>query len=423
MWVSVFLTGFLVCMSRAYSNTNAGLTSIPSGISSTETEIYLSNNQLTTILSGAFSSFTSLSICDLSTNQITFVHPDAFAKTPLVKLKLNFNQLTSLPDVSVVGPTLNILEVYNNRITDISTCQWSKLTELRQLHLQYNTNLTSILPLKNNCPSLAYFTLEGTAVTDLQGVVDTCPKMIYFLWKKIAGAGNVDIQDMFASTQICNIDLQYRDMTEFPNLPYVGLLNLVEIQVSGNSEITDIPLEHLKGSKLQTLRMDRTGFKVIPDLSPLKDSLKSLYMRYCSLTSMSDYSPFMGFTVMETLSLTGSRSKSFPKLSDAGKTLTRLELDINELTGIMDADMVQMDAIEVLNMKDNEISGDWKSLRYIAPTIKELYLSGDYMMCFDSTVLPLMTQLVKLDLTGQWLDCMADVSYPYCLKFSPLSVC
>ena len=400
----------LVDTSLGYEKKNAGLKSIPSGIKSSETLIELSGNALTSIGSGAFSAFGSLMTVTVNDNKITGIHAKAFCGTPLRRLEAKFNQLSQMPELSCVGSSLRDIYVSGNNIKSLSHCKWELLVDLRNLYVDENPELSSILPLKDNCPMMTSMSIGYTNIHSLEGVIQTCPRMNYFMFKHIPTVGNFNEENAFANTKLSNLDLQYLGMSEFPDLVHMGAAGVGVLSVAGNEGITTVPVSKLTAlGNLHTLRMERTGLTSLPDLSPLRLTLQEISITHTYITSIS-HDAFQGFKCLERMRYAEVNLDGIPHFSDAALTMKYLDMARAGLTAITHEELSQFEAIEELNLGFNEISHDWSSLIQIAPTIKILKIPGGKMKCFDFSLIVMMPNLQEIDVSSQWLDCVPDVS-------------
>ena len=120
-----YLPGLLVNCSEL------GLDLVPRDLPARTTTLLLSHNNLTVIRNDSFSSLTMLKELDLSTNQISTLHPNAFrGLSRLVRLSLRKNGLAYHPTTypkDVFAPLVSL------RILSISRNNWHLITPQRKL--------------------------------------------------------------------------------------------------------------------------------------------------------------------------------------------------------------------------------------------------------------------------------------------------
>ena len=123
-----------------YNGKSQQLTSVPSNIQASTSRIFLSNNKITTIPTGTFSSFSGVTELYLDKNIIGQLEVGSFqGLTSLRKLILTSNLLTVIPDLQVLGSSLTELYLEKNQIQAVSSAQISTLSSLIVLQLSYNT--------------------------------------------------------------------------------------------------------------------------------------------------------------------------------------------------------------------------------------------------------------------------------------------
>eukprot|EP00058_Branchiostoma_floridae_P003934 XP_002589422.1 hypothetical protein BRAFLDRAFT_77868 [Branchiostoma floridae] len=116
------------------------LTTVPQDLPTYITELYLSNNALTTLNQSDFSRYSNLLFLYLQSNQISEINSGAFCNlTSLAFLYINNNQLTSLTADMFMGlNNLLLLFLNNNTISTIAAGAFINLQRIRSLDLSQN---------------------------------------------------------------------------------------------------------------------------------------------------------------------------------------------------------------------------------------------------------------------------------------------
>ena len=194
---------------------------------------------------------------------------------------------------------------YNNNISDITPLQ--NLTKLTDLYLGWN-NIRDVTPLQNL-----------TKLTDLylssNNIRDVTPlQNLTKLTKLNLGNSNVGNNNISDITPLQNL-------TELTNL-YLGSGN------AGKNNISDItPLQNL--TKLTTLYLFNNG---ISDVTPLQN-LTELTNLYLHNNGISDVTPLQNLTELTYLVLGGNSISDVTPLNNLTK-LTYLSLNYNQITAL-----------------------------------------------------------------------------------------
>ncbi|ELT94905.1 hypothetical protein CAPTEDRAFT_192183 [Capitella teleta] len=159
VWLFICLlsaeTSFGVRVEREYE----GLTSIPEDI---DPNVYLLNckyNEISNITKSDFNDkYPNLQYIFLTHNEITTVESGCFKGTALREMTLMYNQLTFFPDFRKVKDTLEVIDLYDNRIHKISRAEIDYLTKISEIYLSCNP-LVQLPQFTRLLPSLSYLYL------------------------------------------------------------------------------------------------------------------------------------------------------------------------------------------------------------------------------------------------------------------------
>ncbi|ELU04372.1 hypothetical protein CAPTEDRAFT_208095, partial [Capitella teleta] len=129
------------------------------------TRMNLEMKQITAVPANAFSQCLHLVELIMNNNLITYVDEDAFTGTRISIINMNSNQLTAVPDLSVIKETLINLYMKHNKITDINNVML--LTNLEILLIGENSISSMDTDLLAALPSLNTFGLYDNHVVSL----------------------------------------------------------------------------------------------------------------------------------------------------------------------------------------------------------------------------------------------------------------
>ncbi|XP_063426080.1 reticulon-4 receptor-like 2 [Mytilus trossulus] len=160
-----------ICNGTTVICTDKNLTTVPSGIPTLTTNLYLDNNQLTSINGTAFQGLKSLLSLKLNKNLLASLDENVFHDlTALQDLYLDENQLTSLNGTPFQGLTSLIsLKLQKNYLVMLDENVFEDLTALQHLVLN-NNQLTSISgTVFQGLKALLYLYLDENQLTSLNG--------------------------------------------------------------------------------------------------------------------------------------------------------------------------------------------------------------------------------------------------------------
>ena len=122
-----------------FYRTRSHLTKVPTDIPDNVTRLYLSYNDITTLLSNVFSRHTQLEAIDIDHNDISNIRPAAFSGVPTFWLDLQSNKLTEIrADMWEGLNSVLVLILSFNRISSIESAAFRGLTKLGSLTLKNN---------------------------------------------------------------------------------------------------------------------------------------------------------------------------------------------------------------------------------------------------------------------------------------------
>ena len=342
LYFVVFVLLLVACtIATTVDHNNEGLTSIPS-VAGATTRLYLTNNKITTIVSGALDNLPNLIELRLNNNKMTSVgHIQAVGSTlkelylsgnplgsipdgtfdgldKLQKLTLHSCQLKVIPDLSDVGDTLLWLYIYNNKITSLDSESLAPLVALKLFFI----DIREVETLKN---------VTLPALTNVR---------IYY-----ASTGLTDFE-IYTNT-ITKFDVHGKDLTKFPELTgyveQITYFHLFSIKFSEISAEDLFPLTNLGTLNLQNCNGDTDiAFPGSPDeLLPVY----RVYIQNCNL-------------------------QRFPDFNYLKNSLTHVYVFRNKITVISQNDLSGFAKLTYLHVAYNQLT----TVAYV-PTLKLTYLN------------------------------------------------
>eukprot|EP01102_Stenamoeba_stenopodia_P020794 TRINITY_DN8237_c0_g1_i1.p1 TRINITY_DN8237_c0_g1~~TRINITY_DN8237_c0_g1_i1.p1 ORF type:complete len:970 (-),score=239.15 TRINITY_DN8237_c0_g1_i1:45-2954(-) len=241
------------------------LTSIPTFAFSSLTTLLMDHNQLTEFPSKSFSHMPKLVLLDLSHNALESVPKDIGTLSCLKSLRLDNNQISSLPDLGKMK-SLERLNVENNKIKHLS----------KSLGLHHATSLTSINLSHNALTSLPQF---PPSVTELllhsNQLVD------------------ISAESFSLATSLKRLHLGSNQLATFPSALY-NLIQLQALYLDNNvlEDIVPLPISPSaaiginKMMSLKQLDLSKNKLKTIPALFGQLTNLERLILAENKLTSL-----------------------------------------------------------------------------------------------------------------------------------------
>ena len=233
-----------------------GLTDIPKDIPTNETLLDLRYNKLVILSRNAFSKFYKLDELLLHGNKIADIEEGAFnGLAALRTLWLSSNELATIPDLSGLGPSLDILQLNNNQFKFIDGKRFSGLYKLRHLSLTHTSarTISPLAPMLN----LVYIYLGSNEISYMKSdVFKACTSL-----KTLAvDSNNLKYVPDFEvlKTSLMILRLERNHIYNFPDLGHFSVLRLVNLR---HNFITTVPREILN---LKTSgKIDLTGNPII----------------------------------------------------------------------------------------------------------------------------------------------------------------
>ncbi|CAH2106861.1 unnamed protein product [Euphydryas editha] len=320
---------------------------------------------------GLAESLTSLS---LSNNHICILREDTLSSLRhLVQLELDGNRLRQI-DAGALPPSLALLRLSDNLISDLPCRALMLLPRLRHLHLRNNI----LQPTSNtSCRS------ERSKIDSLDLSHNELTDSFYF--------------EFFHHLQLKHLVLDLNDFTTVPSFVLdCGRLEKLSMSYNNLQYISDSTLHSLKHT-LERLELDHN------ELTKLPESIRELgRLRYLSL----DYNLLEEVKVLppnlHSLSLAGNFISSFPtSLKDlAPSTLSYLDLGYNRISSIsVDLFGAWSEGLTTLSLRGNRLAQ--LTLGTFPPLpLRELVLSFNDLYYVEAGVFTNLTYLRILELSS-----------------------
>ncbi|XLU55553.1 hypothetical protein S245_050201 [Arachis hypogaea] len=306
-------------------------------------EVYLHNNNFTTIPHGCFHGLTSLQylILNNNTNLKPWNFPtDLTAHSPQLNILYlsSTNLMGSLPNISHFFPTMRDLDLSNNNLSSIPEGCFHNLTTLYGLFLANNTNLapwTFPLDLTHSSFKLSDLFLEAT------NLMGSLPNLSHFF------------------PYLRTLSLSNNNLTSIPQGCFQGLPSLTWLWLRNNTNLAPWTFPDLTHStQLKELKLAATN--VMGPLPEIFDSLTSLETLLLSNNSLTGVLPeSFGRSKITTLHLNDQKGKGFSGTMDVVSNMIDLSeawLQGNSFGGYI-PDMSRCTALQDLRLAHNRFTG------------------------------------------------------------------
>ena len=285
---------------------NSQISSLPATLPPGITSIYLDGNLITDI--SVLATLTNLEYVSLNDNQIADMSALA-ALTRAERIELSNNSISAVPALHL--PSLSVLYLDGNNISDLSGFETSYITELFILDLQYNQISADDLESLTYLPNLYSIDLRGNGLTSLSGLATNVEASLS--WGRIDISENAitDLTPIARFSELYSLFASYNKITDMT--PVTSLTGIDEIDLSHN-DIAAIPA-FPADSWLSTLKLSHNKISNFSSLNGLQhlDELVLDYNQIASLAFLNDIeTPDFSF---RTLDLSGNAFTSLAPMT------------------------------------------------------------------------------------------------------------
>ncbi|KAJ4755092.1 Leucine-rich receptor-like protein kinase family protein [Rhynchospora pubera] len=351
-------------------------------------------------------SFVSL---DLSGNSFNETVPNSFLSSCTNLVSLNFSDNSILGGVFPFSPSLRVLDLSRNQVSDPNLLNYSLsgCHSLSYLNLSDN-HLAGKLPEPGSCTNFTTLDLSNNLFSG-----DIPPGFISDLPATLTGldlshnnlSGDFSRYNMGRCINLAQLDLSYNILSG-PGLS-VSLSKcsqLAWLDLSGNNFAGEMPTFWGNLTKLKTLVLSDNGFSgsIPAELGLLCGSINYLDLSGNNLTGGLP-SSFISCSSLETINLSGNQlSGDFvEKVISTMSSLEVLQISFNNLTGANTLSaLASCPSLRVIDLSSNELTGTIPpGLCSAFPSLERLYLPDNYL---TGTVPPEVgncTSLLSVDLS------------------------
>ncbi|XP_036312304.1 leucine-rich repeats and immunoglobulin-like domains protein 3 isoform X1 [Pipistrellus kuhlii] len=375
---------------------------------------------------------------DLSHNRLSVIKASSTSHLQsLREVKLNNNELETIPDLGPVSANITLLSLAGNRIAEILPEQLKHFQSLETLDLSNN----NISELKTVFPSLQlkYLYINSNRITSMEpGCFDNLastllalklnrnrisaipPKMfklpqLQHLELNRNRIRNVDGLTFQGLGALKSLKMQRNGVTRLMDGAFWGLSNMEILQLDHNN-LTEITKGWLYGLlMLQELHLSQNAInRISPDAWEFCQKLSELDLTFNHLSRLDD-SSFLGLSLLNTLHIGNNKVSYIADCAFRGlSSLKTLDLKNNEISWTiedMNGAFSGLDKLQRLILQGNRIRSITKKAFTGLDALEHLDLSDNAIMSLQGNAFSQMKKLQQLHLNTSSLLCDCQLKW------------
>ncbi|XP_037703140.1 leucine-rich repeats and immunoglobulin-like domains protein 3 isoform X2 [Choloepus didactylus] len=375
---------------------------------------------------------------DLSNNRVSFIKASSMSHLQrLREVKLNNNELETIPNLGPVSANITLLSLTGNKINEILPEHLKQFQSLETLDLSNN----NISELKTAFPSLQlkYLYLSSNRITSVEpGCFDNLantllvlklnrnrisavpPKMfklpqLQHLELNRNKIKNVDGLTFQGLSALKSLKMQRNGVTKLMDGAFWGLSNMEILQLDHNN-LTEITKGWLYGLlMLQELHLSQNAInRISPDAWEFCQKLSELDLTFNHLSRLDD-SSFLGLSLLNTLYIGNNKVSYIADCAFRGlSSLKTLDLKNNEISWTiedMNGAFSGLDKLRRLVLQGNRIRSITKKAFTGLDALEHLDLSDNAVMSLQGNAFAQMKKLQQFHLNTSSLLCDCQLKW------------
>ncbi|XP_060021675.1 leucine-rich repeats and immunoglobulin-like domains protein 3 isoform X4 [Lagenorhynchus albirostris] len=375
---------------------------------------------------------------DLSHNRLSFVKASSTSHLhSLREVKLNNNELETIPNLGPVSANITLLSLAGNKIVEILPEHLRRFQSLETLDLSGN----NISELKTALPplQLKYLYINSNRVTSMEpGYFDSLANTLLVL-KLNRNRISALPAKMFRLSQLQHLELNRNKIKNVDGLTFQGLgaLKSLKMQRNGVTKLMDgafwglsnmeiLQLDHnnlteiTKGwlyglLMLQELHLSQNAItRISPDAWEFCQKLSELDLTFNHLSRLDD-SSFLGLSLLNTLHIGNNKVSYIADCAFRGlSSLKTLDLKNNEISWTiedMNGAFSGLDKLRRLILQGNRIRSITKKAFTGLDALEHLDLSDNAIMSLQGNAFSQMKKLQQLHLNTSSLLCDCQLKW------------
>uniref|UniRef100_A0A8C5Z8T6 Leucine rich repeats and immunoglobulin like domains 3 n=1 Tax=Marmota marmota marmota TaxID=9994 RepID=A0A8C5Z8T6_MARMA len=375
---------------------------------------------------------------DLSHNRLSSIKASSMNHLQsLREVKLNNNELETIPNLGPVSANITLLSLAGNRIAEILPEHLKQFQSLETLDLSSN----NISELKTAFPplQLKYLYINSNRVTSMEpgyfdnlantllvlklnrNRISTIPPKMFKLPQlqhlelnrnKIKNVDGLSFQGLSA---LKSLKMQRNGVTKLMDGAFWGLSNMEILQLDHNN-LTEITKGWLYGLlMLQELHLSQNAInRISPDAWEFCQKLSELDLTFNHLSRLDD-SSFLGLSLLNTLHIGNNKVSYIADCAFRGlSSLKTLDLKNNEISWTiedMNGAFSGLDKLRRLILQGNRIRSITKKAFTGLDALEHLDLSDNAIMSLQGNAFSQMKKLQQLHLNTSSLLCDCQLKW------------
>ncbi|XP_038666521.1 leucine-rich repeats and immunoglobulin-like domains protein 1 isoform X1 [Scyliorhinus canicula] len=377
---------------------------------------------------------------NLSYNRLTSIDPSVFTElSHLRELRLDHNELTTIPEIGSASTHLVLLYLHHNKIRSIEANRLRLYESLETLDLAYN----EITEIRNNCfprqLKIKDLYLGNNRISILEpGTFDNLSSTLQVLRLSKNRISHLPVR-IFKLPHLLHLELNRNRIRLIHGLTFQGLdsLEVLKLQRNNISKLMDGAFWGL--ARMQVLHLDsnilnevnsgwlyglsslhqlflsyNTISRINPDAWGFCQNLAELNLSHNNLIRL-DEGSLMGLSGLQILRLSHNTISHIADGAFKGlRTLRVLELDNNEISGIIEdtnGAFAGLDSLSKLTLFGNKIKSIAKKAFVGLEALEHLNLANNMIRSIQGEAFTKMKSLKELSLNSDSFLCDCQLKW------------
>ncbi|CAD5211200.1 unnamed protein product [Bursaphelenchus okinawaensis] len=373
-------------------------------------ELDLGMNKITTVNEHAFRGVEKLEKISLAFNHIESLPPNTFfdLNKTLRKLNMAYNELTRIPEALKTLVSLEVLELNNNKITEINNDDVAKFKPtLKILRLDFNC-LQEVHPdIFDGMQRIETLDLSNNQIRHLGKMAFGTTNGAAGSLKQLNLAGNklehlTDAGIFFYFTTLHYLNLSYNRLTNITSdaLGRLSALKVIELKGNKLSEYPKTSMYNLK--QLRSIQLSRNLIDELPvQLLEHNREVTELNLKGNNIKTINDQSFHKSVSQnLKWIDLSHNRIEEIGTDAFEGlPALSHVDLNTNQLLHLNPQTFNQLPQLKSLNLENNQINVIHDFAFNQLPTLSHLNLGFNQIESFSENSFQNVSQLEKLSVS------------------------
>ena len=358
---------------------------------------------------------------DISHNVIRLLDINFSQDLPRLKyINASHCSLSVLSPDSQIPAGIEVLDLSNNILSDITADQFSNASHLYRLSLQNNRLKSLPQHFFRMIKNLTYLDMSGNLLTETTLHVAILEELTQLVWLDLSDNHVRKIQAPMLQGMVNLVELSSSNcsLERIENTAFLSLISLRKLKLDNNKlHVLDSDLFKSLG-QLTSLDLSGNNLTNFEVTKPLQ-SLTELYLGANMLQSVPDFpEPWTSLIVLDMRENSITQIEGH-KMSGLGN-LRGIRISFNKITSISGYAFASLKMLNVLNLENNLISFIDYSAFYGLTNLMHLKLQRNMIPSLSTYLTPL-TSLQRLYIAANRVQSIEQMNLPSTLEFIDLS--